>query len=655
MGRRAAPGAGPRAPVRTHTLDAVVTSIDIVICATSAGRSLARCVEAVVAQEAPPPWLALAHLDATEHDDALATVRGTAPDVRVLHPGAPGLAAARNAALAASDADVLALVEADVVVAAGWLAALRAAWDAAHEHVAAIGGPIELELPGAPPRWFGEALHASFATLDYGSEPLVLDPARRTMHGGNLSLRCAPLRAVGGFRPAVGHRDGRDWLSEEHHAQRELADAGWEVRYEPAVRVARVPDPRIVRPACILRRRWRYGARLSVVDPPPSALVTLSEAAASAAGAALAVARRRPAVAIERAARATQHAGSLLGRSFAARDFRATGPRPFGSEIEHVAPRRGRRVVVQRGSGAAILLYHRVAAPTSDSGGMCVAPERFAEQLQRLAAHPVLALDELAELARAKRVPAGAVAVTFDDGYRDTLVDARPRLSAAGIPATVFVTTGHVAMQRPFFWDELERLLVVGDCAPWPAQLTLSFPNGPRAWRTDTPELREQARRRIHHLIQPASSAAIEGVLAQLAAWGEAKPPHDGPGAMTIDELRTLAADPLIAVGAHTRDHTNLGFRDEGEQREEIECSRSDLRDWLGEAPTGFSYPFGIPDVDFHATTRRLVAEAGFRYAVANEHGAVSARSDPYALPRHVVPDLAGDAFSDWLREMLGG
>jgi peptidoglycan/xylan/chitin deacetylase (PgdA/CDA1 family) len=124
---------------------------------------------------------------------------------------------------------------------------------------------------------------------------------------------------------------------------------------------------------------------------------------------------------------------------------------------------------------------------------------------------------------------------------------------------------------------------------------------------------------------------------------------------MTIDELRGLVAEPLVTIGAHTRRHTNLGFRTEETQREEIEGSRTDLCDWLGEAPSGFSYPFGIPGVDFDATTRRLVAEAGFRHAVANHPGVVSARSDPYALPRHFVPDLTGDEFSDWLRAVQSG
>jgi peptidoglycan/xylan/chitin deacetylase (PgdA/CDA1 family) len=572
----------------------------------------------------------------------------------VLNADEPGLAAARNAALAATGADVLAFVEEDIVVAAGWLAGLRGAWAGAPERVAAIGGPIDLRLPGDAPAWFSDELRPGFATLDYGDEPLVLDPASRTLHGANLSVRCAALRAIGGFWPAPGHRDGRDWFSEEHHAQRELAQAGWEVRYEPAMRASRVPAQRTLRPGRLLRRRFRFGARMAVAGDPPPLAGALSQAVSSGGGAVLAVARRQPALAVERGARAAQGAGLLLGRPIAARDFRAIGPRPFASKIPpRPAPRRRPRAAARQGLGAAILLYHRVSEPTNPADGMCVTPDHFEQQLERLRAHPLFGLDELAELARARRVPAGAIGVSFDDGYQDLLVNAQPRLAAADVPATVFVSTGHVAEQRPFYWDELERLLVGG--ASWPAQLTLSFPDGLRAWRTETPAQREQARCQLHHLIQPASPEVVEEIVAQLSGWARDRAEHPGPRAMTIDELRVLGSDPLITVGAHTRRHANLGFQSEQAQRVEIEGSRADLRDWLGSAPSGFAYPFGIEGVDFDDTTRRLVADAGFDYAVVNHAGAVHARSDRFALPRHYVPDLAGEDFERWLGALLPG
>jgi peptidoglycan/xylan/chitin deacetylase (PgdA/CDA1 family) len=624
-----------------------VASIDPVVCASAAGPGLARSLDAVAAETASTVWLALAGLDASAEEAAVAAAQATTGDVRVLHARGPGFAAARNAALAASGADVLAFVEEDVVVAPGWLAALSAAWDTSPDRVAAVGGPISIDLD--------KAWHTIFATLDYGDEPLVLDPGVRTLHGGNLSVRTAPLRAGGGFFPARGHRDGRDWFSEEHHAQRELAKAGWEIRYEPSARVVRVPDPEALRAGRLLRRRWRYGARMRVVGRPRQTSLALRQAVTSAAGAALAVARRQPALALERGGRAAENTGLLIGAPIARRDFRATGPRPFGHQIPEVAAvRRGisrRRRVLH---GAAILLYHRVDDPTPTSGGMCVAPDRFADQMERLTReHAVVKLDELVESVRAGRVPRGAVAVTIDDGYLDTLANARPRLAAAGVPATLFVATGHVAEQRPFFWDELERLLLGG--GPRPGQLTLSLPGGERAWRTDARDLRVDVRKQIHDLVQPASPDVIDRVLAALSEWADVEAPPNAPRAMTVDELRELASDPLITIGAHTRRHANLGFQGEEDQRDEIEGSRDDLSEWLGLEPTGFAYPFGIPDVDFTATTRRLVAEAGFRYSVANQPGNANERSDLYALPRHFAPDLGGEEFSGWLQGALGG
>src|SRR4029453_9574616 len=48
----------------------------------------------------------------------------------------------------------------------------------------------------------------------------------------------------------------------------------------------------------------------------------------------------------------------------------------------------------------------------------------------------------------ANRLPRHAVAVTFDDGYANNLTLAGPVLRDLGIPATVFVATGHLASGR---------------------------------------------------------------------------------------------------------------------------------------------------------------------------------------------------------------
>jgi peptidoglycan/xylan/chitin deacetylase (PgdA/CDA1 family) len=110
-----------------------------------------------------------------------------------------------------------------------------------------------------------------------------------------------------------------------------------------------------------------------------------------------------------------------------------------------------------------------------------------------------------------------------------------------------------------------------------------------------------------------------------------------------------------MSVGAHTAHHVNLRTADDATRRREIEASRDDLHEWTGAAPRSFSYPFGVPRVDFDADIEHLVASSGFAQAVAMAPGPLEPGCDRYALPRHMAPDLAGPAFAAWLDDVLGG
>jgi peptidoglycan/xylan/chitin deacetylase (PgdA/CDA1 family) len=109
-----------------------------------------------------------------------------------------------------------------------------------------------------------------------------------------------------------------------------------------------------------------------------------------------------------------------------------------------------------RRGGPAILMYHRIATPDVDPWGLSVSPERFAEQVQALRAHrTMLPMDAFVARLRSRTLPHDAVAFTFDDGYSDNLRQAKPILEAAGVPATVFLTTGRIGADKEFWWDEL--------------------------------------------------------------------------------------------------------------------------------------------------------------------------------------------------------
>jgi peptidoglycan/xylan/chitin deacetylase (PgdA/CDA1 family) len=122
---------------------------------------------------------------------------------------------------------------------------------------------------------------------------------------------------------------------------------------------------------------------------------------------------------------------------------------------------------------------------------------------------------------------------------------------------------------------------------------------------------------------------------------------------VTTEELKQIAANAQIEIGAHTRDHVNLAHRSTDELREQVERSRDDLADWTGSQPAAFSYPFGIPRHDVNDEARNVVAGAGFEYAVVNQPVPVEAGTDVYALPRVFVPDTGRDEFAGWLRGLL--
>ena len=102
-------------------------------------------------------------------------------------------------------------------------------------------------------------------------------------------------------------------------------------------------------------------------------------------------------------------------------------------------------------SGIRILGYHRVAAAPADA--LSVSPARFREQMRAVAesgAQPIR-LDHALEVLR-EPVTGRYVCVTFDDGYRDNLVEAAPVLAEFGIPATIYLPSRIIDGDVPFHW-----------------------------------------------------------------------------------------------------------------------------------------------------------------------------------------------------------
>ena len=326
-------------------------------------------------------------------------------------------------------------------------------------------------------------------------------------------------------------------------------------------------------------------------------------------------------------------------------------------------------------TGPVILLYHRVANLDNDPQLLAVTPEHFYEHMEYLKQnHDIVGLNELKSSISSRKLPKNSIAITFDDGYADNFLNAKPVLEKLQIPATIFVVTGQVGSTREFYWDELERLLLLRPSLPKSLRLTIRGKayffeiDGSAELTENKGELIYQrwnvtlgfyptARHRVYtellRLLRPLDDTERQAILSEIARWAqESSRGRQDYRALSLDEIRDLAGSGLIKIGAHTVTHPVLSVQSSEVQQREIIESKQCLEDIIKQPVTAFSYPYGGWG-DVTSETIEFVREAGFEVACAGIASHVNPRSDPFWLPRWTVRDWGGDEFAHRLKGLL--
>lgn len=319
-----------------------------------------------------------------------------------------------------------------------------------------------------------------------------------------------------------------------------------------------------------------------------------------------------------------------------------------------------RRKLFRSAPAPIILMYHRIATPPVDPWGLAVRPEHFEEQLAVIQRRRCsLPMSEFVQRFGRGTLPRNAVAITFDDGYVDNLTEARPRLAAAGLPATLFLATGFVGRQHEYWWDELGRgvLLRPGafreDVHVGNESIRLTFSAAMasdltwRAWQQPRTE-REAAYLTVWKHLRAAHAPVRDLAMSRLRAMLEIPPPAPRDLPMNAEQVAAMAADDLVEFGGHTATHPVLTMLAPPQRRREIAEGRAACERLVGRRIAGFAYPHGAFDDD----SRAAVRECGFSWACSTESRAVPVRgADCFALPRLCVLDWDGDAFERALEE----
>ena len=291
-----------------------------------------------------------------------------------------------------------------------------------------------------------------------------------------------------------------------------------------------------------------------------------------------------------------------------------------------------------------VLLYHRVAEPHIDTHLLAVRPENFDMHLSWLAGNrEAISLYTLLQEAAKGHLPARRVALTFDDGYADNLIEALPLLEKHKIPATVFVSQGYVG--KAAFWvDILEGALLGGHELPF----SVNFLDA--EWLLYSSHERQKSHDAIHAMLRDSCSDAeihshlkklLQGLNLRLMANPTMRPLRE-------DELQALAASPFIEIGSHCVGHPKLSVLDENEQRREILESCDLLEKATGRPVRLFAYPYGGAD-SYNETTRAILKERGL-HGIANIQDDLAPPLKPYDVPRRLVRDWPGEDFAAWMQ-----
>ena len=297
-----------------------------------------------------------------------------------------------------------------------------------------------------------------------------------------------------------------------------------------------------------------------------------------------------------------------------------------------------------------ILAYHRVLDVTDpdafdfDLELISASSEQFREQMKlvKRRLHPLRFDELLGMIDSGKRLPPNAIVVTFDDGYDDNYHVALPILRELGIPATFFVSTGHIDSGLPYAYDWLVHMV----CATRETRIEVTELDLQCTLPDNRAKRREIAADLLDRMKWLDDARQSELISRLEREWRMPRAIHPACRPMTWDQLREMQAVGM-EIGSHGVGHRMLSKLSAEEIRVEVADSKETLERELGLAVNVFAYPVGGIDA-YNENVIAAAAHAGYRLACNYVTGTNRLPlAHPYSLHRlRVERDLSLASFA---------
>jgi peptidoglycan/xylan/chitin deacetylase (PgdA/CDA1 family) len=288
-----------------------------------------------------------------------------------------------------------------------------------------------------------------------------------------------------------------------------------------------------------------------------------------------------------------------------------------------------------------ILMYHSICDNSKKTytqsclmlRGMSVTSKSFAAHIHHISKrYTVIGLDDLVSfIAMGRKLPNNPLVLTFDDGYRDNYINAKPILEKYGFKAAFF-PIGNVLAGKKFAWPyTLYRLIDL----LFRQHFTITIEGFP-VINVEHPEktrellLATKLRDYISNFPMVEREAIVDTIAKANSIQDEEL--YGSNAFMNLTELQELDKQGHI-IGSHTMSHDALIRYTPQELIAELVKSKEIIAPFRHTGLSCFAYPFGSKQT-FNDGIKHSIKSAGFDCAVSTVEGLNDATTDLYELRR---------------------
>lgn len=269
-----------------------------------------------------------------------------------------------------------------------------------------------------------------------------------------------------------------------------------------------------------------------------------------------------------------------------------------------------------------VLMYHRISKEIDNID--LSKKKKFEEQMGHLSEnYNVITFDKLVDCYKTKKkIPRNSVIITFDDGYKDNYEIAYPILKKYKLPATIFLTTGHINNNELFWWDKIAYIINKTKIKKFTLKEigTFSLVN------------KERVIREIQEKFKKVDEGKKDYLIDKIAKKLRVNIPKKGNTFLSWNNVREMSKNN-ISFGAHTVTHPILTRISLKQAKDEIMNSKKKIENEINKQVSVFAYPNGTME-DMSGGIDEFLKENGFFFANSTIYGTNNLKKNLFRLKR---------------------